>query len=70
MDRFVWAIESSKGFLCSIEEYTADLHKAAVFIELDTALERFTTFRKNLKEECRVTRHKLPFPRLERIADG
>lgn len=70
MDRFVWAIESDKGFLFEVEEYTSNLHKAVVFTDLDAALSRLRMLQSDLKETCRLTRQQLPFPRLESLQNG
>lgn len=62
MDRFVYVIESPKGYLCDIEKYTSDITKAVVFVEYDTAAKKLATFGKFLTTECRINMRGLPFP--------
>lgn len=67
MERTVWAIESKLGYLREVEEYTTDINKAAVFVDVDVALKQLRTLRKLLKQDCRVSMRTLPFPRLEKL---
>jgi len=63
MDRNLYAIESSKGYLCDIEEYTEDILQAPTFADYDNAVKRLTSVSGCLTEECWVTVAQVPFPR-------
>ena len=62
MDRFLYAIESSKGYLCDIEEYTENILTAPTFADYDYAVKRLTQISGCLQEECWVTVAQVPFP--------
>jgi hypothetical protein len=62
MDRLVYVIESSAGYLCDIEQYTKDIAKAITFVEYDTAVKKLAAIRNKLITECRVNMHCIPFP--------
>jgi len=62
MKRTVFAIESNKGYLREVEEYTIDVLEAAVFFGYEFAVSKLTEIRPSLKEECWLTTVQLPFP--------
>ena len=62
MDRLVYVIESSKGYLCDIERYTNNILEAVTFVEYDTAAQKLASLGKSLVTECRVNMHCIPFP--------
>jgi hypothetical protein len=62
MDRLVYVIESSKGYLYDIEKYTSNIFEAVTFVEYDTAVKKLATLTKSLVTECRVNMHCIPFP--------
>lgn len=65
MYRFVYTIESSKGFLQDIEQYTDNILDAVTFTSLDNALKGLRAVHEKLTAECWVGVCVLAFPRPE-----
>ena len=63
MERLVHVIESDKGYLSDLEEYTDDLLEAVTFISYDFAVKRLAAVSGQLNENCWVSCAYLPFPR-------
>jgi|32_taG_2_1085360.scaffolds.fasta_scaffold22862_2 hypothetical protein len=63
MDRHVWVIESSDGFLKDIGIYTTDIEKAVVFSCLQSAVDKFMSLSGTLSSDCWINRVPLSFPR-------
>lgn len=62
MNRNLYAIESSKGYLYDIEEYTEDVLAAPTFADYDNAAKRLAQISGSLAEECWITVAEIPFP--------
>jgi len=62
MERNLFVIESTKGYLIDIEKYTADVLVAPSFTNYDFALKRLCEIYDLLTEECWVTSVLIPFP--------
>jgi len=69
MKKSIYVIQSHKGFLCDIEKYTNDIHKAAVFVDYDVAVEKLCAVNGVLTTECTVTTSAIDFPRLYPISN-
>jgi len=65
MKRLTYAIESTKGFLRDIEDYTDDLLEAVTFTNFDIAVIRLSAVKSRLQYECWVSVIYLDFPRLK-----
>lgn len=68
MKKSIYVIESHKGFLCDIEKYTDDIHKAVVFVDYDVAVEKLSAVSSVLTTECTVKTSFIDFPRLSPIS--
>ena len=62
MQRLVYVIESTRGYLYDIEKYTPNLLEAVTFVDYDTAVRKLAALGKSLAMECRVNMHCIPFP--------
>jgi hypothetical protein len=65
MKRLTYTIESTKGFLRDVEDYTDDLLEAVTFTNFDVAAFRLNTVRDRLRDECWVSVIYMDFPRLK-----
>jgi hypothetical protein len=63
MDRLIHVIESKKGYLKDIEEYTDDILDAVTFIDYNIAIRQLIAVSGLLTEECWVGCTYIPFPR-------
>jgi hypothetical protein len=68
MKKSIYVIQSDKGFLCDVENYTDDIHKAAVFVDYDVAVKKLCAVSGVLTTECTVTTTAIDFPRLYPIS--
>lgn len=68
MKKSIYVIQSHKGFLYDIEKYTDDIHKAAVFVDYDVAVEKLSAISGVLTTECTVKASFIDFPRLSPIS--
>lgn len=63
MNRVVYTIESSDGYLKDIEVYTNDILEAVTFTDFEHACSRLTIVSGLLSKECWVDAKYIPFPR-------
>jgi len=64
MKRLTYVLESTKGFLRDVEDYTDDLLEAVTFTTFDVAAIRLNSVKDKLRHECWVSVIYLDFPRL------
>jgi hypothetical protein len=62
MSRIRYALCSTKGYLSDIETYVSDPEEAVTFSCFDVAVQKLNTLRPLLKNSCRVTEVRIPFP--------
>lgn len=63
MQRTLYVIESSKGYLSDIERYTDNILDAVTFVDFDIAAQRLVSVSGLLSEPCWVAAEQVPFPR-------
>jgi len=67
MKKIVHVIESAKGFLCDVEDYTRDVERAVTFTDFNCATKRLVSISGMLEEECWIGSTYIQFPRLTPI---
>jgi hypothetical protein len=63
MERILHVIESDKGYLSDIEEYTYDLMEAVTFVDFTYACKRLASISGVLSTPCWIGAVHMPFPR-------
>ena len=63
MYRILYAIQSDKGFLSDIEQYTDNILDAVTFVDFDVALRRLASISNLLTEPCWIAAEQVSFPR-------
>jgi hypothetical protein len=63
MKTTIFILESNKGFLKDIEEYTSDILEAVSFTNFEFACQKLIQVHHLLKNECWVSTQQIPFPR-------
>lgn len=63
MKKRIYVIESEKGFLRDVEEYTDNVYKAVTFVDYDNAVKCLRSVKTLLSAECNVTTSNIDFPR-------
>jgi hypothetical protein len=62
MKRLLHVIESDRGYLCDLEEYTEDPNAAITFVDYGIAIKRLATLSKKIKTDCWVGAVYVDFP--------